>query len=546
MSSENSMEEDKDVLKAELVGDPNEIVRSISRFYDDEELSDVILKLGSQRFRAHKFVLLLMSDVFKTMWSKRWENKDITEIELNECEQCVPVFPMFLHFLYHGQVLVKTTTALPLLMLADKYNVQPLKVCCEAYIRKQVEGGNVVGAIRWLPYLQLCGHQDLEEACIGVIIIEMEYIINCDDFLLLNFELLTHLLKRNDLVVPCEYILFLAVVKWIEAKTNEDAMEKYIDTLIPMIRFSMMFPEHLMQIEQSSFYLAYRSKISAYLSLAHRYRSLIPDVVDEVFSGSLYRPRNYTNSRWCHFISVDADNVSFFNKSYNLHLVSDPLPSASKPQDPVWQVMVVRSDKRDGLGGNSSKSSSEGNLWHSRPPLVFPSSPSASGYSLALQMALRPLKPINSNVAVEVSLFRLKNDVICRHLDSSTFAPVESNSRKTLLLNSKMRKSQFCFQASSQEKVFQPTPMHFSFPTNQTKKDSEVILRHDFLRSELDSPPEVPCVQFGPGFGHSVRPIHCIKLAIIIKPHFKSLPDFPASPSESELSAQEDALPLLG
>jgi len=62
----------------------------------------------------------------------------VNELELNESDQCIPVFPVFLHFLYHGTVFVNTNTALPLLMLGDKYNVQPLKTSCEEYIQKQV------------------------------------------------------------------------------------------------------------------------------------------------------------------------------------------------------------------------------------------------------------------------------------------------------------------------------------------------------------------------------------------------------------------------
>ena len=69
----------------------------------------------------------------------RWATEEnVKEVELIESEQCAPVFPVFLHFLYHGTVYVNTSTALPLLMLADKYNVEPLKTSCEEYVYSQV------------------------------------------------------------------------------------------------------------------------------------------------------------------------------------------------------------------------------------------------------------------------------------------------------------------------------------------------------------------------------------------------------------------------
>ena len=546
MSLKPDSKDDDDNLKPELIGDPNEIIMSISKFHNNEELSDVVLKLGSKSYHAHKFVLLLMSDVFRTMCSKRWDGTHINEIELNECEQCVPVFPLFLHFLYHGQVCVKTTTALPLLMLADKYNVQPLKQCCESYINKQVDGGNVVGAIRWLPYLQLCGHQDLEKSCIEVIIIEMEYIINCNDFLLLSFELLLHLLERNDLVVSCEYVLYMAVVKWIEAKEELDVVENYITSLIPLIRFSMMFPEHLIQIEKSQFFQRYQSKISPYIALSHRFRSLIPDVVDESFSGTLFCPRNYTNPIWCQYISLDADNVSFFNKSYNLQLVNYPLPNAVKPADPTWLFQVLKCEKQE--NSNTSRLYPSGSIWHSRQPVVFSTSSPSSVYNMSptlpLEVALRPLKSICSDVVVDISLFRLKKDTICKHLDTVTFIPMQENTNKSRM-KSENSKSHFCFK-NAQEKIFQPTPMHFSFVSMPAAKEQDVILRHNFHFNETECPPEVPCVQFGPGFGHAMRPIHCCKLAIIVKPRFKLSTDTVSKSCDTENALAVDTLPILG
>uniref|UniRef100_H2ZGJ1 BTB domain-containing protein n=1 Tax=Ciona savignyi TaxID=51511 RepID=H2ZGJ1_CIOSA len=235
--------------KEELIGDKNVIVDSISRFYNSTEMSDIVLKLGNQRFSSHRFVLVLMSDVFRTMCSKRWDNNKVNEIELNENEQCVPVFPRFLHFLYHGTVYVNTSTALPLLMLADKYNVQALKQACEQYVHIQVREGNVGGAIRWLPYLQLCGHLDLENSCIEVIVMEMEFVLKFNDFLLLNLEFLILLLNRNDIVVSSEFSLYKVNVKWLEANSSDN--HSNLESLIPLIRYSMMFPEQLIEIEKS-------------------------------------------------------------------------------------------------------------------------------------------------------------------------------------------------------------------------------------------------------------------------------------------------------
>ena len=77
-----------------------------------------------------------------------------------------------------------------------------------------------MGAIRWLPYLQLCGHSELKEACVEVIAIEMEFVLKCTDFLLLTIDFLVQLLSRNDLVVSTEYNLYVVSHHYINCLGN--------------------------------------------------------------------------------------------------------------------------------------------------------------------------------------------------------------------------------------------------------------------------------------------------------------------------------------
>jgi hypothetical protein len=45
-------------------------------------------------------------------------------IELQEIPQCVDVFPVFLQYLYTGEITVDFDIIIPILMLAVKYNVE--------------------------------------------------------------------------------------------------------------------------------------------------------------------------------------------------------------------------------------------------------------------------------------------------------------------------------------------------------------------------------------------------------------------------------------
>ena len=54
----------------------------------------------------------------------RWTESHQSSIILEEDPACAAVFPEFLYYLYSGQVVLQQNSALPLLALADKYNVK--------------------------------------------------------------------------------------------------------------------------------------------------------------------------------------------------------------------------------------------------------------------------------------------------------------------------------------------------------------------------------------------------------------------------------------
>ena len=63
---------------------------------------------------------------------------DWQEVELHEEPECQRVFSAFLEFLYTCHVPLTPETALPMLVLADKYDVVDLREVCIRYARANV------------------------------------------------------------------------------------------------------------------------------------------------------------------------------------------------------------------------------------------------------------------------------------------------------------------------------------------------------------------------------------------------------------------------
>lgn len=71
--------------------------------------------------------------------NKQWSEAQESRVILQENSQCTTVFDKFLAFFYTGRVCITQQCVLPLLCLADKYNV---KVCTK---KKKKQVYNILG-----------------------------------------------------------------------------------------------------------------------------------------------------------------------------------------------------------------------------------------------------------------------------------------------------------------------------------------------------------------------------------------------------------------
>ncbi|ELU11990.1 hypothetical protein CAPTEDRAFT_25374, partial [Capitella teleta] len=248
----------------------------LSQLFNNPKFSDITLVVGRKRFFAHKLLLANASDVFEQMLtSEHWLDSVQRELVLQEPDDCIPVFADFLRYIYSGQISLSSDTVLGLLVLADKYNVPDLKDCCCSYM-----GGHLVGppdvtkAVTWYQYALACNSQQLQNACLNYIVLNMDKVIQSPDWVYLDQENLICLLQRSDLVIESEYTLLQAVVCWLTEDLRLHQLTDNLRATLPFIRFPMILPEHLSEFEESEFEKAYHKFFAPYLLAAYRYHAL--------------------------------------------------------------------------------------------------------------------------------------------------------------------------------------------------------------------------------------------------------------------------------
>lgn len=152
---------------------------------------------------------------------------------------------------------------MPLLSLADKYNIKDLISLCRDFMSKSIAAAGSKGfLISWLQYtLSSSYHQQLTNELKNFLRLNIEIVGYSPDFTEIDPNNLVVLLQQNDLVIRNEYKLFDIVERWLlikrdqieheESLSDEEKgshMKSLIEGVCSHIRFPMMTVRELAEI----------------------------------------------------------------------------------------------------------------------------------------------------------------------------------------------------------------------------------------------------------------------------------------------------------
>ncbi|XP_070545489.1 uncharacterized protein [Ptychodera flava] len=245
-------------------------------FYNKPELSDVVLRVGKNDYHVHKFLLAHFSDVMKTMLMEtRWGDAQKHIVELTETDEAAAVFDSFLRFMYCGQIEVNIDTAIPVLDLANKYNVQSLKSVCGDYMAKKVfQYRNVRAALQWWLQANSYNSVSLDSDCFDLIVLSLDEAIASPEWQYLDIDQMCAILETSESIVFGEFFLYEAVEKWLQATGERENLRQRVERVLPLIRFSSMTPKEINRVEKSPTYKQFKSQFMPYLYEAFRHHVL--------------------------------------------------------------------------------------------------------------------------------------------------------------------------------------------------------------------------------------------------------------------------------
>ncbi|KAM3389939.1 hypothetical protein ACQJBY_011846 [Aegilops geniculata] len=141
----------------------------LQQMWKDGQGADVKFSVSGQLFSAHRYLLAARSPVFKAELFGPTKEKATDSITIDDIEP--PIFEALLHFIYTDYILDdwdskegKTAIMQHLLVAADRYGLERLRVMCEGRLRHSIDLETVATTLV-LAEQHHC--RDLKEACIG-------------------------------------------------------------------------------------------------------------------------------------------------------------------------------------------------------------------------------------------------------------------------------------------------------------------------------------------------------------------------------------------
>ncbi|CAM0882626.1 unnamed protein product [Alopecurus aequalis] len=121
---------------------PSDLTEHLAKLLDAKEIADVTLEVQEEEFPAHKLVLAMRSPVFKAELYGSMRGKDLNRIVIDNMKPAI--FKALLRFIYTDSLpamddLEKKEMAGHLLVAADRYGMERLKLICESILSKKLD-----------------------------------------------------------------------------------------------------------------------------------------------------------------------------------------------------------------------------------------------------------------------------------------------------------------------------------------------------------------------------------------------------------------------
>jgi RCC1 and BTB domain-containing protein len=170
----------------------NPIVECLRKAFNDFELSDFRFKVDNKFIYAHKAILRIRCEHFRSMFSEHWSESETNEIEIDIFSYSV--YYSFIKYIYTNTVEIRLEDAIELYDLANSYCEEDLKQKCAEIIKNEI---SVVNAFTLFSSAVKYNSQELENFCLKFAANNLNEVCMTDAFDRIDSDLCKRFMKST-------------------------------------------------------------------------------------------------------------------------------------------------------------------------------------------------------------------------------------------------------------------------------------------------------------------------------------------------------------
>ncbi|KAG5207823.1 hypothetical protein JEQ12_017587 [Ovis aries] len=214
---------------------------SLLQFYENGELCDVTLKVGSKLISCHKLALACVIPYFKAMFLSEMAEAKQTLIEIRDFDG--DAIEDLVKFVYSSRLTLTVDNVQPLLYAACILQVELVaRACCE-YMKLHFHPSNCL-AVR--AFAESHNRIDLMDMADQYACEHFTEVVECEDFVSVSPQHLHKLLSSSDLNIENEKQVYSAAIKWLLA--NPQHHPQWLDETLAQVRLPLLPVDFLMGV----------------------------------------------------------------------------------------------------------------------------------------------------------------------------------------------------------------------------------------------------------------------------------------------------------
>ncbi|XP_037945290.1 kelch-like protein 18 [Teleopsis dalmanni] len=202
------------------------------------KLCDVTLKVDDQSFSAHRIVLAGTIPYFYAMFTTNMTESRIKEITMKDIESSA--LENLINYAYSGQVRIDIQNVQSLMVGASFLQLTKVRNACADFLISSFHPQNVIGIRQFADSL---GCTYLMEAADHYIEQRFALVSQSEEFLSLQFDELVDIVRRDELIVNTEEVVFEACMRWV--KYSEEKRAEVFPQVLAKVRLPLLSPQFL-------------------------------------------------------------------------------------------------------------------------------------------------------------------------------------------------------------------------------------------------------------------------------------------------------------